>query len=110
MYLSRSGAILACGCASRGGRERTLFDPQWIMSQALRLGAQAVIVAHNHPSGDTEPSPEDHAATRRLCEVARVVGIDVLDHLVVAGTSWTSMAARSEMPVAKPALAQGWLP
>ena len=110
MYLSRSGAVLARRCASRGGRERTLFDPQWILTEALRVGARALIVAHNHPSGDAEPSPEDHAATRRLCEVAQVVGIDVLDHIVITGTTWISMAARSEMPVPKPALAQGWIP
>lgn len=107
LYLSRQGVLVARRCASRGGQDRTLFDPRWIAAEALRVGASSIIVAHNHPSGDPEPSAEDHAATRRLCEFAKGLGLDIVDHIVVGGSRWISMAARAELPTPGPAAANG---
>jgi DNA repair protein RadC len=61
---------------------------------AIRCGAGAMIVAHNHPSGDPTPSPEDVAFTRRLREAGRVMGIDVVDHLVVGAGEVVSLRER----------------
>lgn len=65
-----------------------------IFRPALLCGAGAVIVAHNHPSGDPTPSPEDMAITCRLLEAGRVFGIDVVDHLVVGAGEVVSLRER----------------
>ena len=51
----------------------------------MLTGAASVIVAHNHPSGDTTPSPEDIAVTRRLSDAGELLGIEVLDHVIIGG-------------------------
>ena len=52
------------------------------------------ILAHNHPSGDPEPSRDDEQVTRRLVRAGELVGVEVLDHLVVGGPRWVSLARR----------------
>ena len=56
--------------------------------------AAALVVAHNHPSGDPEPSPEDLALTRRLRQAGEILGIEVLDHLVVGRGRYVSLKQR----------------
>ena len=68
---------------SRGTADKTFLHPREIFSQAIRLGAVSVIVAHNHPSGDPDPSEEDIAETRRLRDVGELVGIPLDDHVVI---------------------------
>jgi len=71
-------------------------DPAFadIFRPAIRCGAGAMIVAHNHPSGDPTPSPEDVAFTRRLREAGTLLGIDVVDHLVVGAGEVVSLRER----------------
>jgi DNA repair protein RadC len=64
-----------------------------IIRDALLLDAAALIMAHNHPSGSAEPSPADKAATRRLAELARPLGIRLIDHLIFAAGGVTSFRA-----------------
>ena len=68
--------------------------PREVARQALRLNAAALIVAHNHPSGDVEPSAADRAVTTRLKQALALLDVRLLDHVVVAGRSTLSMAAR----------------
>ncbi len=68
--------------------------PREVAKQALRLNAAALIVAHNHPSGDIEPSAADRAVTARLKQSLALLDIRLLDHVVVGGRSSLSMAAR----------------
>ena len=78
-----------------GGLDRTSVEPRAVLREALRLGATAVVIFHNHPSGDPEPSPEDVAFTRRLSRAAAAVGIELVDHLVLAGgRRWVSLRER----------------
>jgi DNA repair protein RadC len=56
--------------------------------------AAAIVLAHNHPSGDPEPSRDDEQVTRRLVRAGELIGVEVLDHLVVGGRSWVSLARR----------------
>jgi len=65
----------------------------------MRDGAAAVILAHNHPSGDPSPSPEDRVITDRLREVGELVGIALLDHIVVGTERYYSFAEESFFPV-----------
>jgi DNA repair protein RadC len=65
-----------------------------IFREAIRLNAVAVIVAHNHPSGDPTPSPEDVALTRAIVQAGKLVDIDVLDHLVIGNQRFVSLKER----------------
>jgi DNA repair protein RadC len=75
----------------RGTLTASLVHPREVFGPAVREGAAAVLVAHNHPSGDPEPSAEDLAVTRRLGRSGRLLGIPLLDHLVVAGSAFRSL-------------------
>ncbi len=68
--------------------------PREVVKQALRLNAAAIIVSHNHPSGNPEPSAADQALTTRLRQALALVDVRTLDHIVVAGSQTTSFAER----------------
>jgi len=72
----------------------SLVHPREVFMSAIRHAAAGIILLHNHPSGDPEPSPEDHEVTTRLCAVGELVGIRVLDHLIVADGSYVSFLER----------------
>lgn len=78
---------------SRGGLCCTVAGSSEIYKRALLNNAYAVILAHNHPSGDCEPSQEDMSTTRRLSEAGQLLGIKFLDHIVFGGDTWVSMKA-----------------
>ena len=65
-----------------------------VFKAALKLNAAALIVVHNHPSGDPTPSPEDVAVTRQLIEAGKLLDVDVLDHLVIGQACWVSLRER----------------
>lgn len=68
---------------TRGILDASLVHPREVFKEAIRASAAAIILLHNHPSGDPTPSPEDLRITRQLVEAGRIVQIDVLDHVVV---------------------------
>ena len=72
--------------------------PRELFRPCIRNGVHAVILAHNHPSGDPEPSEADVELTRRMAEVGKLVGIPVLDHLVVTDDDFCSLAALGLLP------------
>jgi DNA repair protein RadC len=61
--------------------------PREVFKEAIRLSASAILVAHNHPSGDPAPSRADIQVTRQLREAAKVIGIDLLDHIILGQKS-----------------------
>ncbi len=65
-----------------------------LFREAIRLNSAAVIVAHNHPSGDPTPSPEDVSVTRQIVQAGKLLDIDVLDHLVIGQSRWVSLKER----------------
>jgi DNA repair protein RadC len=71
-------------CVSIGCLDSTIVHPREVFHPAVAESAAAVIVVHNHPSGDPAPSGEDQAVTRRLQSTADVLGIELLDHIIVA--------------------------
>ena len=68
-----------------GEATTTTVDPGEVFSAALGVGAKAIVVAHNHPSGDTTPSSQDRVLTAELMRLGSTLGVEVLDHLIVAG-------------------------
>lgn len=100
LYLDRRHRLLAHVVVSRGNDHLTVVDPRAVFRPALQVGAAAVVVAHNHPSGDPEPSPEDLAVTRRLARAGHVLAVQLADHLVIADGGWTSLAERGHIPQA----------
>ncbi len=76
---------------TRGTLTASLVHPREVFGPAVRESAAAVILVHNHPSGDPRPSREDIAITRRLARAGQLLGIPVLDHVVVAERGWVSL-------------------
>ena len=70
---------------TKGILDASFAHPREVFREAIRMAAAAIIVAHNHPSGDPTPSAEDVRATRQLVETGKIVGIQLLDHIVVGG-------------------------
>lgn len=75
--------ILAAELVSQGTLTQAMAHPREVFRSAIKLGAAAVVVGHNHPSGDPEPSPDDRLLTRRLREAAELLAVPLLDHLIV---------------------------
>ena len=80
-----------------GSLSATLVHPRELFKEAIAASAAAVILAHNHPSGDPEPSDDDVALTRRLFEAGSLLGIEVLDHLIIASRGVVSLRAAGLM-------------
>ena len=78
----------------RGTIDAAEVHPREVVKQALRLNAAAVIVSHNHPSGNPEPSAADKAMTAQLRQGLALVDVRTLDHVIVAGSRTTSFAER----------------
>jgi DNA repair protein RadC len=86
--------LLRVAVVSVGSLDHTFMAPREVFRDALLANAAAIVLAHNHPSGDPEPSRDDELVTRRLVRAGELVGVDVLDHFVVAGARWVSLARR----------------
>lgn len=77
---------------SLGTLNASLVHPREVFRAAIAGAAHSIILAHNHPSGQTDPSPDDVAITRRIADSGRIVDIQVLDHIIVAdGGAFTSL-------------------
>ncbi len=76
---------------SVGTLNASLVHPREVFGPAVRKSASGIICVHNHPSGDPSPSKEDIAITKRLIEAGEILGIGVLDHIVLAGSQYTSL-------------------
>jgi DNA repair protein RadC len=77
---------------TKGTLNQSLVHPREVFAPAIEQRAAAIIVLHNHPSGDVTPSQQDIQITKRLVEVGDLVGIQVLDHVIVAGNTYLSFA------------------
>lgn len=101
---SRHREIRRC-MIHRGGLSRCEVFARDVFREAVRCNASAVILVHNHPSGDPDPSPDDVQLTRRLVAAGRVLGVAVLDHVVVASEGFRSLEGRVDMAPRAPTAA-----
>lgn len=94
LYLDAQHRLIAANEVFRGTLTQTSVYPREVVKATLRENAVAVILAHNHPSGDTTPSRADEHVTQVLKQALALVDVRVLDHIVVAGAGTTSFAER----------------
>ena len=93
LFLDRKNALVADEVQSTGTIDHTPVYPREIVKRALELGASAVILAHNHPSGDPTPSRADIEMTRDVVEAAKALRITVHDHVIVGRSGHSSFKA-----------------
>lgn len=92
LYLNNSNKIIQPVQLSKGGITGTLVDVRLAMKKALELGATSIILAHNHPSGNLQPSEADKQLTKKLKSAGEGLDIKVLDHLIVTEKAYFSFA------------------
>ena len=93
-YLTARNRIFRAQIISVGTLNASLVHPREVFRPAIRHSAAAVIVSHNHPSGDTSPSTDDTSISLRLKQVGELLGIELLDHIIVTSRSHVSCRER----------------
>jgi DNA repair protein RadC len=93
-YLDAKSKVISQKTIHVGTLTMSVVGPREVFREAVREGAASLVVAHNHPSGDPTPSPEDISVTRTLAEVGRMLDIELLDHVVIGHNGYVSLKQR----------------
>lgn len=93
VVLNNKNRILRIQDISLGGTNYAVIEPKEILCEPVKMGATKIILVHNHPSGNPTPSAEDFAVTKRIQMSAKMLGIDLIDHIVIGDGEY-----RSAMP------------
>lgn len=96
--LDAKGKLLRCCKIANGGVDAVRIDMRSIVENALRCRASAVALSHNHPSGVALPSPDDNTATLMAYDALRTVGIELIDHIIVADGDFVSLRDNGLLP------------
>jgi DNA repair protein RadC len=91
LFLDTRNRLLADEAQGRGTVNHTPVYPREVVKRALELNATAIILVHNHPSGDPTPSPDDISMTQEIRQALRAVSIALHDHVIVGNGAWTSL-------------------
>lgn len=91
LYLNARSQLILKETISIGTLNASLIHPREVFRPALENLVASIIIAHNHPSGDTEPSDDDLAVTKRLQEAGKIMGIEMVDHIIVTGKGYCSL-------------------
>lgn len=91
LFLNSKNVIIKQKTIFIGTLNSSVIHPREIFSEAIKCASNAIVVLHNHPSGDTTPSKEDIRATNRLRECGEILGIDLLDHIIIGDHTYMSM-------------------
>ena len=92
LYLDAQHQVAAYSIVSIGTANYALVTPREVYQRAIVAGAISIVISHNHPSGSTQPSDEDHNVTKRLHESGQLLGIKMLDHVIVTDTEYYSFS------------------
>jgi DNA repair protein RadC len=95
--LDAKGKVIACRRLSEGSIDQAVLDVRRVVEVALAGNASGVLLAHNHPSGVALPSPADRQITRRVQRALSLLGIELIDHIIVADGDFVSMAASGDL-------------
>ena len=94
LLLDTKNHVLAKKMVYKGSLNTSLIRVGELFREAIKANAAAIVVAHNHPSGDPTPSPEDVAVTRQIVEAGKLLDVEVLDHLVLGRQRFVSLKER----------------
>ena len=94
LYLDSRNKLLRKETISIGGLNSSIVHPRELFKIALQESANSIILVHNHPSGITEPSKDDIEITNMLIKSSKIMGIDILDHVIIGEKGFTSMAEK----------------
>jgi DNA repair protein RadC len=97
LLLNRRNSVLGIVDILMGGILGTVVDPKAIFVIALKAGARAIILAHNHPSEKHNPSPQDIILTKKIKEGGKLLDIELLDHLIISRDGYSSMMEDGNM-------------
>lgn len=97
LLLDTKHKVIGIHTVSVGSLDASIIHPREVLKPAILANSSGIIVAHNHPSGDPTPSQEDIAVTRRMAEACKIIGIDLLDHIVVGYERFCSLKEQGHM-------------
>ena len=97
LFLNRANKVISQKKISQGGFSGTVTDIRIIFRLALEKRASSIIICHNHPSGNTEPSSADRKITARIAEAGKTMDISLLDHIIVAGENYYGFADNGDL-------------
>jgi len=97
LYLNSRNKLIYDEVISLGTLNANLVHPREVFQPAVEFSAAAIIVAHNHPSGDPEPSEDDLEITKRLVEAGKIMGLEILDHLIIGKDKYVSLKGKGMM-------------
>ncbi len=97
LFLNTKNQVSAHETIFIGSLNASIVHPREVFQAAIRRNSASIICMHNHPSGDPTPSPEDIDVTRRLVEAGKILGIEVLDHIIIGDRRYTSMKEKGLM-------------
>lgn len=97
LCINRANKIVGFYKISSGGTTGTIVDPKVIFTVALNCAASSIILAHNHPSGNLNPSEQDKAITKKLKDAGKLLDINLLDHMILTDESFYSFADEGQM-------------
>lgn len=95
LYLDARNKLIYKETVSIGTLNANLVHPREVFEPAIRYLAAQIVLAHNHPSGDPKPSEDDVEITKRLVESGKILGIDVVDHIIIAKTNFVSLKEKN---------------
>lgn len=96
ILLNVKNVIVKIVNVSLGGANFTYIEPKDVLSEAIKMEVPKIILVHNHPSGDSKPSKNDFLITDRIYDAARLMGIELVDHIVIGDGTYESILKRSE--------------
>lgn len=91
ILLDIKNQVISTPLISKGGLSSSIVHPREVFREAIRRSSAAIILVHNHPSGIPDPSKDDIEVTKKLIEAGKIIGIDVLDHIVIGDGTFISM-------------------
>ena len=97
LYLNARSQLIHKETISMGTLTANLVHPREVFEPAIKYFAAHIVVVHNHPSGNPEPSEDDLLITKRLTEAGKILGIDIMDHIIVAKTSYFSFKEKGKL-------------
>ena len=97
LLLDIKNKVIGINTVSIGNLDTSIAHPREVFKPAILSNAGSILLAHNHPSGDPEPSREDIEITRRLVEAGKIIGIEVIDHVIIGEERYVSMKEKGLM-------------